>query len=227
MSHELWGEKPPEGPLSPSTDQQEKVDALVESLTMTGCRDQEDLIDMANVGKGLLERIDLLTRQQGPFEGWTPADDPCEIVFDLSNALDDAETLLAAEREENERLKVERDEAREVVAKVNNSFGCYAYFTDPHPADKVEEIKAYGGEQYRRATSAEALAMALRDALKRIANGLHGVRAPHRFSEAMRIAQAALSKALPETGEQDDSNDWYSGYQLEEIARQENGGDRS
>ncbi|TCS14575.1 hypothetical protein [Caulobacter sp. BK020] len=64
---------------------------FAEALTMTGCSDLADLIDMANVGKGLMERIDLLTRQQGQFEGWTPADDPCEIVFDLVNALEDAQ----------------------------------------------------------------------------------------------------------------------------------------
>lgn len=57
---------------------------------MTGCTDLADLIDMANVGQGLLERIDLLTKTEGPFKNWTPADDPCEIVFDLVNALDDA-----------------------------------------------------------------------------------------------------------------------------------------
>lgn len=69
--------------------------ALANALTMTGCRDEEDLIDMANVGQGLLERIDLLTKQQGPFEGWTPADDPCEIVFDLVNAMEEAEARVA------------------------------------------------------------------------------------------------------------------------------------
>jgi hypothetical protein len=62
-----------------------EVTAGREALEMTGCKDAAELIDMANVGKSLLERIADLTKAEGPFKGWMPADDPAEIVFDLVN----------------------------------------------------------------------------------------------------------------------------------------------
>jgi hypothetical protein len=76
------------------------VNALVlqNALEMTGCDDEADLIDMANVGKSLMERVDSLVGMPGPYHGWSPADDPAEIVFDLVNDLDEL-------REENAKLK--------------------------------------------------------------------------------------------------------------------------
>jgi hypothetical protein len=59
-------------------------------IVMTGCRDLADVEDMANVGKSLMDAIDLNTRD-GPIKGWSPADDPAEIVVDLLNLLSDAE----------------------------------------------------------------------------------------------------------------------------------------
>ena len=55
------------------------------------------------------------------------------------------------------RLREERNEAREVIAKVNNSFGSYNYFTDPHPADQVEKLKAQTREQYRALAAHQAV----------------------------------------------------------------------
>lgn len=63
---------------------------LANALTMTGCKSEEDLIDMANVGQSLMERIGSVVETPGPFHGWAPADDPAEIVFDLLNALEEA-----------------------------------------------------------------------------------------------------------------------------------------
>lgn len=73
------------------TEQRERVVAadLSEALTMTGCRDVADLIDMANVGRSMMDRMAEATAE-GPLKGWAPADDPAEIVTDLKNALDDA-----------------------------------------------------------------------------------------------------------------------------------------
>ena len=42
---------------------------------------------------------------------------------------------------QKQRMQTERDEAREIVAKVNNSFGSYSYHINPHPAEMVEAIK--------------------------------------------------------------------------------------
>lgn len=62
---------------------------LQNALEMTGCDDEADLIDMAKVGKSLMERIDSLVGMPGSYHGWSPADDPAEIVFDLVNDLDE------------------------------------------------------------------------------------------------------------------------------------------
>jgi len=59
-------------------------------LAETGCRDAQDLIDMAKVGQSLMESIASVVTAEGPFKGWVPADDPAEIVVDLVNALNEA-----------------------------------------------------------------------------------------------------------------------------------------
>lgn len=64
---------------------------LREALTMTGCKDLADLIDMANVGRSTMDRMaDVI--EHGPLKGWSPADDPSEIITDLANALDEAQS---------------------------------------------------------------------------------------------------------------------------------------
>ncbi|KKX29233.1 hypothetical protein [Rhizobium sp. LC145] len=68
------------------------------ALEMTGCQNEENLIDMANVGNSLMERIDSLVSMPGPYHRWSPADDPAEIVFDLVNDLDEL-------REANAKMK--------------------------------------------------------------------------------------------------------------------------
>lgn len=72
--------------------------SLKNALEMTGCESEEDLIDMANVGTSLMERIDSLVSMPGPYNHWSPAEDPAEIVFDLVNDLDEL-------TEENTKLK--------------------------------------------------------------------------------------------------------------------------
>lgn len=81
-----------------------------------------------------------------------------------------------------DQLREERDEAREIVAKCNNSlFGSYSYFTVLPPKnttapDAIENLKSYSGEQWRAAQAAEAELSrikgerdAMRGALERIA----------------------------------------------------------
>lgn len=65
------------------------VGDLADILTMTGCRDREDLEDMARVGKSLLEAIAAIQFKGSPYETWHPADCPTEIVGDLFNDLTD------------------------------------------------------------------------------------------------------------------------------------------
>ncbi len=50
----------------------------------------EEINDMANVGRSLLHRIASVVCSPGPFKGWSPMDDPSEIVTDMANALDEA-----------------------------------------------------------------------------------------------------------------------------------------
>jgi len=66
---------------------QEPVAALIEE---TGSRDVEDLRDMALVGHATMAAIESVTKCDGPFKDWSPAECPSEIIIDLVNALDDA-----------------------------------------------------------------------------------------------------------------------------------------
>ena len=77
------------GPASPAPSRLEPV-AITNALEMTGLKTEAELIDMANVGQSLMERIADLVKQEGPFKGWMPADDPAEIVFDLVNHYEEA-----------------------------------------------------------------------------------------------------------------------------------------
>ena len=46
---------------------------------------------MANIGRSFMESLEYVTlKQDGPFKGWTPAEDPAELVVDMLNALEEA-----------------------------------------------------------------------------------------------------------------------------------------
>lgn len=118
--------------LSQLTEENERLrtgDALANALMMTGCRDEADLIDMANVGRSTMDRMaEVVTN--GPLKGWSPADDPAEIITDLANKLDDAlhdygnaeseakgaEQDVADLKERATKAEAERDEANEARA---------------------------------------------------------------------------------------------------------------
>ncbi|MCP1558606.1 UNVERIFIED_ORG: hypothetical protein M2438_002693 [Methylobacterium sp. SuP10 SLI 274] len=55
-----------------------------------------------------------------------------------------------------QRVTAERDEAREVVARCNNSFGSYSYHLNPHPAEQIEKVKWQSRSEWQRAEAAEA-----------------------------------------------------------------------
>ena len=50
---------------------------------------EEEIDDMARVGRALVERIASITKD-GPFKGWSPMDCPSEIVTDLINHIEDS-----------------------------------------------------------------------------------------------------------------------------------------
>lgn len=75
--------------------QAEEMGSLKNALEMTGCDDEADLIDMANVGNSLMDRIEHLVSCPGPYHQWSPADNPAEIVFDLVNDLDETREALS------------------------------------------------------------------------------------------------------------------------------------
>lgn len=64
--------------------------SLENALTMTGCKTEEGLIDMANIGQSFMNSLETVVTMDGPFKGWCPAEDPAELVLDLLNALDEA-----------------------------------------------------------------------------------------------------------------------------------------
>ena len=76
--------------------------SLKNALEMTGCENEEDLIDMANVGRSLMNAIDVYTKEPSLLEGWSPADDPAEIVGDLYNRLEES---LACHRQAMDEAK--------------------------------------------------------------------------------------------------------------------------
>lgn len=79
--------------------------------------------------------------------------------------LPDYGVLMAWILDKAEQAEQERDEAREVVARVNNSFGSYGYFTKPHPADQVEDLKARSRADQREITRLRAVVEELRNLL--------------------------------------------------------------
>ena len=56
----------------------------------------------------------------------------------------------------HQQVTAERDEAREVVALCNNSFGSYSYHLNPHPAEQIEKVKWQARSEWQRAEAAEA-----------------------------------------------------------------------
>jgi len=65
-----------------------KADAVLALLPQTQavCDASPDDEDMADVGRSLMDAIALATADQSnPLYGWSPAQDPAEVVFDLIN----------------------------------------------------------------------------------------------------------------------------------------------
>ncbi len=67
-----------------------KDGSLKNALKMTGCENEEDLIDMANVGRSLMDVIDIYTKSPSILEDWSPAESPVEIVGDLYDRLEES-----------------------------------------------------------------------------------------------------------------------------------------
>ncbi len=67
------------------------------------------------------------------------------------------------------KAEADRDEARTIVANVNNSMlGSHGYFTTPDVVEKIEELKALANGRYTRITELEASREAHAEALKAI-----------------------------------------------------------
>lgn len=61
---------------------------LADALALSGCADFDNLVDMAKVGVSLMDAIDIYVNLDGPLKGWSPAEDPAEIVGDLYDMLE-------------------------------------------------------------------------------------------------------------------------------------------
>ncbi len=92
-------------------------EGLANALEMTGCENEEDLIDMANVGLSLMGAIDIYTKAPSLIENWSPADDPAEIVGDLYSRLEEA-LASPSPSAEIEALRVENGELRKALEKI-------------------------------------------------------------------------------------------------------------
>ncbi|SEH22536.1 hypothetical protein [Rhizobium sp. NFR12] len=78
---------------SPAVEVETSAFSIASALAETGCSDYADLVDMALVGTSLISTIDSVTRD-GILKGWSPADDPAEIVFDLINMIEERRSLV-------------------------------------------------------------------------------------------------------------------------------------
>lgn len=65
---------------------------LKAALELAGCKDLEDLVDMATIGNHLMSTIAEHVQLDGPLKDWAPAENPVEIVGDLYELLVAAQT---------------------------------------------------------------------------------------------------------------------------------------
>jgi hypothetical protein len=56
----------------------------------------EEIDDMANVGRSLMDRIAMVTSEGQAMAGWSPMDDPAEIITDMANMLDESASSAVA-----------------------------------------------------------------------------------------------------------------------------------
>ncbi|RKD61691.1 MazG-like family protein [Rhizobium sp. WW_1] len=96
---------------------------LSNALEMTGCENEEDLIDMANVGRSLMDKIGLYTKAPSLLEDWSPADDPAEIVGDLYNRLEES---LACHRQALDEAKT----ANAIIGQIETIFPNWRAYRD-------------------------------------------------------------------------------------------------
>lgn len=81
--------------------------AIAKLVAETGSRDVEDLKDMALIGQSTMEAIEAVVTSDGPFKGWSPAQDPAEIITDLFGALTDGPDEAAIRADEREKCAAE------------------------------------------------------------------------------------------------------------------------
>lgn len=87
------GEK--DGGSGPAKDASTVPLDLDELLTESGCETAQELIDMAKVGRKLMDAIAVHHGQEGPLKDWTPAGDPAEVVGDLVEMVNEARAAAA------------------------------------------------------------------------------------------------------------------------------------
>jgi hypothetical protein len=85
---------------------------LKEALELAGCESADQLIDMARVGSSLMNCIDDVIKQDGPFKDWSPMNDPAEIVHDLHAALEHAKEQAAVPEVVTENVRTNLQHCR-------------------------------------------------------------------------------------------------------------------
>lgn len=87
--------------------------SLPHALVMTGCKNEEDLVDMANFGNALMEAVEAHVKHGTLLENWSPADSPAEIVGDLYNRLEES---ISCHRADLDRLRAAEARISELEA---------------------------------------------------------------------------------------------------------------
>jgi len=116
---------------------QQIMSTLDQDAERAGAADAADLVNMAIIGRSFMDAIAVHTKPGELLEGWTPAEDPAELVGDLVEMV----KLADAERDKAKKQLLEAAKPKE-QQKVEDH--------DKKPDDQVDEV-----EKKRRAGQAE------------------------------------------------------------------------
>ncbi|MBD9635932.1 hypothetical protein IB277_06445 [Ensifer sp. ENS07] len=120
---------------------------LKHALEMTGLATAEELIDIAKVGLSLMNAIDTFIKAPSLIEGWSPADDPAEIVGDLYNLFEES---INCHKADLDRLRVAEEKLQKAAEAV-------AYLLNRSKRDeKLYYQIGFGTESFRLLTGAHA-----------------------------------------------------------------------
>lgn len=84
---------------------------------------EDDTADMAALGRAVMNAIETIQGEEGPFKDWTPAECPSEIILDMHEQL----SQLSADLE---KVQCELDAASQMVGEVEARFPNWRSYRD-------------------------------------------------------------------------------------------------